>query len=108
MNRYLGMKDVPTPTDKEEPGNVSINFFNLIISETNYLVFLHPVLQFDLDLTDPTAMSFYRTWMAIAIGNTKIYEHVFPDIPRDSVSITKQTRKVETKQNKQKKKKCDK
>lgn len=35
--------------------------------------------------------SFYRdTFMAIAIGNTKIYEHVFPDIPRDTVSITRQ------------------
>jgi len=39
------------------------------------------------DLTDPTCTQFYRDmWMAVATGNTKIYEHVFPHIPRDSIS----------------------
>lgn len=44
-----------------------------------------------IDLTDPTAMTFYRnTWMAIATGNTKIYEHVFPHIPRDSIQTSEE------------------
>jgi phospholipase D1/2 len=40
----------------------------------------------DVDVTDPTSSSFYHdTWMAIAQANTKIYEHVFNDLPRDSI-----------------------
>eukprot|EP00026_Physarum_polycephalum_P002236 Phypoly_transcript_02241.p1 GENE.Phypoly_transcript_02241~~Phypoly_transcript_02241.p1 ORF type:complete len:888 (+),score=134.49 Phypoly_transcript_02241:1-2664(+) len=61
FREYLGMKDTPAP-EGDELDNL-----------------------FKLDLVDPTAASFYKTWMAIAMGNTKIYEHVFPDIPRDTI-----------------------